>query len=285
MGRIAIIGAEVFTPRVRLASGLVLVEDGRIRAVGRSHEIPLPPDTRLLDAGGLQVLPALVDLAWRGEMPPPLETGIGRFAPAVTVREETDLDRVAAAAMSLRASAAAGRSPGLHLILLDEFPSWDAIQAAADDAIALVTLPAAHPHTPVLARRLWRAGPRLILAGPTPTDPFLADGITCGLAATTDPAAPLSARSWLVTPTPAAAAPARALLLSRREEPLTAALLAAPEPDPVVLLAATSHPAAFLGLPAGRLAPGTDADLLCRSRQGEVVWRMVKGALEAAGGS
>lgn len=283
MGRIAVIGAELFTPQVRLASGLVLIEDGRIRAVGRSHEIPLPPDTRLLDATGLQVLPALVDLAWRGELPPPLETGIGRFAPVVAVREEADLSRVAAAIAALHGSSASTWSPGFHLILQDDFPAWEAIRAAAGDAIALVTLPTAHPRTPALARRLWREGRRLILAGPAPTDPFLGDLITCGLAATTDPAAPLSARSWLVMPAPTAAVPARGLLLSRREEPLTAARLAAPEPDPAILTAATSYPAAFLGLPTGRLAPGADADLLCRSRQGEVVWRMVKGELEVIG--
>jgi|GEM_PF-5797985 len=273
----AVINAEVFTPTARLAQGLILMAGERILAVGRSHEIPLPPGTRLLDAEGAQIVPALLDLAWHEATPPPPATGIARFARTVLIQSEADLAVLAQTAAALSAPPTTAQPLGLHLLLRDAFPAWEAIRAAAGEAIALVTLPAGHPHTPALARRLWQERRRFILAGPAPTDPFLRELILCGLAATTDPEAPCSARSWLVTPAPGPAGTAQPLLMSHRGQTLTAAVLGAPTPDPTLLLATTRHPAGFLRLPSGQLAPGARADLLCRNRAGEVLWLLVGG--------
>ncbi len=277
----AVIHAEVFTPATRLAQGLVLIAADRIQAVGHSHEVPLPPDIRLLDAEGAQIVPALIDLAWPEETPPPPGTGIARFARAISIQSEADLAVVAAAAASLAVPTTAAQPLGLHLILRDAFPAWEAIRTAAGEAIALVTLPTEHPQTPTLAQRLWQERRRFLLAGPAPTDPFLRELIYCGLAATTDPEVPCSARSWLVTPSPGPSATARPLLMSHRGQTLTAAVLGAPTPDPTRLLATTQHPATFLRLASGQLLPGAKADLLCRNRAGEVLWLMVDGRLLA----
>jgi len=58
----AIFNCDLFTPDQCVAQGLVLIERNQIRAVGHSHEIPLPADTRLLDAQGGRVTPGLIDL-------------------------------------------------------------------------------------------------------------------------------------------------------------------------------------------------------------------------------
>ncbi len=58
----AIFNCDLFTPDENIPQGLVLVEGRQIRAVGRSHEIPLPVNTRLIDAQGCRVTPGLIDL-------------------------------------------------------------------------------------------------------------------------------------------------------------------------------------------------------------------------------
>jgi len=58
----AIVNCDLYTPDEQIPQGLVLVEGSRIRAVGLSHEIPLPVQARLLDAQGGRVTPGLIDL-------------------------------------------------------------------------------------------------------------------------------------------------------------------------------------------------------------------------------
>ena len=60
---VAVINCDVHLPDKVLHQGLVLVEGGVIRAVGSSHEIPLPTNVRLIDARGGFVTPGLIDMA------------------------------------------------------------------------------------------------------------------------------------------------------------------------------------------------------------------------------
>lgn len=62
--RLAIRGARVFDPRLlTTAEGrTVLIEDGRIRAVGPDAEVSVPADARVVDAAGMTLLPGLWDM-------------------------------------------------------------------------------------------------------------------------------------------------------------------------------------------------------------------------------
>jgi N-acetylglucosamine-6-phosphate deacetylase len=63
---LAIVNGTVFTPADRLDPGVVLVEAGRVVAVGIDAEVTVPPGARVIDANGLIVTPGLVDLQVNG---------------------------------------------------------------------------------------------------------------------------------------------------------------------------------------------------------------------------
>lgn len=56
---LAICGGTVLTPDERLEGGVVLIENGRIAAVGQ--DLPVPADAEIIDAGGGFVVPGLIE--------------------------------------------------------------------------------------------------------------------------------------------------------------------------------------------------------------------------------
>lgn len=287
MSSLAIVNCEIYTPDEHIPHGLIWVEGDRIRAVGAGPDVPLPSDVQVIDAQGGRITPGLIDLCWRGEgKADPLVHGIANYAHTDAVRSEEDLALVSQAAAALTHTPTSARPLGLHLRLAGDAPAWEDLWTAADAAIALVTLPAAHPRTPSLARQLLAAGVKIVLDEPS-HDPFLRDLLICGLAALSpDPALAASpprslARYLLVSAAeaPHYAAAGDLLLASGPNRPLSDPALAFPH----LLAAATRQPAAFLGLPYGRLAPGAPADLACWARPGELAWAMVGGRMVSPG--
>lgn len=55
----AIVGGTVLTPVERIEEGTVLIEDGKIKAVGR--DLPIPKGAEVMDAAGKYVIPGLID--------------------------------------------------------------------------------------------------------------------------------------------------------------------------------------------------------------------------------
>lgn len=289
MPPLAIINCDVFTPTQRISRGLVWVDtiSATIRAVGRSQDVALPVDTRLIDAHGGWVTPGLIDLDWSGpEDIAPESLGITSYARVVEVRSEDDLTPVAQAAAAQAHPVFGARSMGLHVHLAGDLPAWEDLWSASDAAIVLITIAADHPDAPALGRKLLAAGIRFILTGEPPVDPFLQDLLACGLAA-------LSAAAGFAAPylfTSITKAPVffpllrseHLLLASSPGQPLQARNLydlskAAKVDFAPVLAAASHHPARFLQRAQGRLAAGAPADLLCWTRFGELAWAMVGG--------
>jgi imidazolonepropionase-like amidohydrolase len=102
MSLTAIFNCDLFTPGEQIPQGLVLVEGSHIRLVGRSHEIPLPADTRLLDAQGGRVTPGLIDLGGMDSSNNKVEAqGITSYLLRASARDERDLQRISQAAASL----------------------------------------------------------------------------------------------------------------------------------------------------------------------------------------
>ena len=61
-GVLAVVGGRVLTGTgVEFENGVVLVEGGRIKAVGPAASVPIPPGARVVDASGRVVTPGLVD--------------------------------------------------------------------------------------------------------------------------------------------------------------------------------------------------------------------------------
>lgn len=58
--------AQIATPDELLPDGAVVVENGRLTAVGPSHTLTPPPNARILDASGQIVIPGLIDLQLNG---------------------------------------------------------------------------------------------------------------------------------------------------------------------------------------------------------------------------
>jgi imidazolonepropionase-like amidohydrolase/Tol biopolymer transport system component len=67
-GTLAVVGGRVVTMRGDevIEDGVVLSENGRIRAVGRRGEVAVPPGAHVVDAAGHTVLPGLIDVHWHG---------------------------------------------------------------------------------------------------------------------------------------------------------------------------------------------------------------------------
>lgn len=291
MPPLAIIDCDILTPTHRIAQGLALIEDGLLRAVGRSQDIAIPDDAQLIDARGGWLTPGLIDLAWQGVGGvSPDAYGITSSVQAVPVQSEEDLPVLAQAAAALTQRSFLARSLGLHLILGANAPTWDDLWAAADAAIILVTLSPGQPGAPDLLRRLLAAAIPCIFDWPIefqpPTDPLVIEMLTCGLAAMKAPSAPIATLTiphYVASPAHLSAFEAEGMLLaSAPDQPLQAHMLYTLSKQnkvafAAVLAAASQNPARFLQLAQGRLATGAPADLLCWTRFGELAWVMVAG--------
>lgn len=58
--------AQIATPHELLEDGAVVVENGRLTAVGPSHTLTSPPNARIIDASGQYLIPGLIDLQLNG---------------------------------------------------------------------------------------------------------------------------------------------------------------------------------------------------------------------------
>jgi imidazolonepropionase-like amidohydrolase len=87
----AIVGGTVLTPVERIEGGTVLIEDGKIKAVGK--DLPLPEGAEVMDAAGKYVIPGLIDAH--------CHTGV--FADGVGVTESDGNERTDPVTPHLRA--------------------------------------------------------------------------------------------------------------------------------------------------------------------------------------
>ncbi len=58
--------ATLLTPEVQIDDGVLLIDNGRILAIGDAGSIAVPRDAELIDAGGLIVAPGFIDLQLNG---------------------------------------------------------------------------------------------------------------------------------------------------------------------------------------------------------------------------
>ncbi len=64
--RLAIIGGAVVIPNEVIENGVVLCEDGRIKAVGEATDLQPEPDSRIINAQGKIVMPGFIDTHFHG---------------------------------------------------------------------------------------------------------------------------------------------------------------------------------------------------------------------------
>jgi N-acetylglucosamine-6-phosphate deacetylase len=64
----AIVNGSVYTPEQVLDPGTVLIEEGRITAVGLADTLAVPPEAEVIEAGGMAVAPGLIDVHIHGLM-------------------------------------------------------------------------------------------------------------------------------------------------------------------------------------------------------------------------
>lgn len=298
----AILNCTLYTPDQVIPQGLVLVEDARIAAVGRSADVPLPVHTRLIDAEGGRLTPGLIDLVrFTAKNDAPERSGVTAYLSALPVRGESDLPALAGAAAALTRPASAARPLGLHLIGpwlpgCTSPPDWHDIWTAADAAIAMLTFDPVHA-PPGTLDQLVAAGVRPVLlvgseeiaggsAGAVAIRPRRAIPNTSApyLLATVDDDPDLLVALWQQAAPDQFTLSGSAARPSRAARPLAARslrqLMAATAADfSAVLPALTRRPADLLGLPHGRIQPSAPADLLCWTRHGAIAWTMVNGEI------
>ncbi len=66
MTRKAIVNGTVFTPSVRIKSGVVVISDTVIQAVGPQGEVEIPREAEIFDASGMSVAPGFMDVHMHG---------------------------------------------------------------------------------------------------------------------------------------------------------------------------------------------------------------------------
>ena len=66
MNQIAIRAKRLFTPAEEIASGVILVDEGRIISVGRRDAVELPAGTREYNAQSCTVSPGFIDVHIHG---------------------------------------------------------------------------------------------------------------------------------------------------------------------------------------------------------------------------
>ncbi len=283
---LAIINCDVLAPDALIRQGLILVHEGSIKALGRSHEVPLPAEVRLLDARGGLLAPGLLDLGrpiLADETPE--AGGVTAYLASVHVAAPEDLPALAAAAVTR--SPHGSRFLGLHLVASwppDGPVCWEDVYALAAGRVRLVTVANEDPAT---ARQALAAG--LPVALPADVHHPVLRGLLAGGAAVgwlPGPTALPAVKPALVTPPTLRQmeAPAAVTLMSGDGELLSAPLLrdlarsTGYDLDRVAQWA-TRQPADLLGLPYGRLEAGAPADLICWTRYGELAWTLVAGAV------
>ncbi|MCO6452732.1 MAG: amidohydrolase family protein [Caldilineales bacterium] len=288
---LAIVNCEVFTPGSHIPQGVVLIEGGIIRAVGIGTDIALPPDARLIDGEGGRITPGLIDLVRAASSDDQPETrGVTSYLRALAVVGEAGLNDVREAAAEIRHDSSV-RHLGLHLLgpWLPGFgqpPHWRDMWAAADGAIAMITLSARLAGETML-RELAAAGVRLIAVDDDLSQiPSSLSALRPRRVLTRQQHLPLLMTlqdepdslitNWQLVES------VKHILTGTLTQPLgigsLAELSAITGADfSSALASATQNPADLLGLPQGRIAPGAPADLLCWTRFGDLAWTMVNG--------
>lgn len=167
----AIRGGELYTPTTSLSGGVVLIEEGRIRAVGDGSQIEIPRHAEVIDATGLIVAPGLIDLHTHGllghdVMGPGLagaitaypQFGVTSFlATTLTARPNRTLEALRTMADILRTPPSGARCCGIHLegphlsraragahnrelFHPLDWPELERLQSAASGQIQMITL-------------------------------------------------------------------------------------------------------------------------------------------------
>lgn len=297
MSALAIINCDIYTPGDYIPRGLVLIDGAKIRAVGRSPDIPLPIDTRLLDAEGGRITPGLIDLARPDAMPSPAEeSGVTGYLLSIRVMEEADFAAVARAAAIVAQTGSKARALGLHVVgpwLPGGDPSidWRDLWAVSDGTVRMITLdPDAGTDQHTMAALLAH-GVSLALAGGGVRARWMFEQEQAGRVAlcgdssleqaSADAYKLASIEQLRADSTPTIA---HLILTGSRDQPLAGnsirKLMALTNAEfPTALACVTSHPADLLGLELGRLAPGAAADMICWTRYGDIAWTMVAGQI------
>jgi N-acetylglucosamine-6-phosphate deacetylase len=146
--------ATIVTPDVILEDGSVLIEDGRIQALGPTNELAMPMEAERLNAAGLLLVPGFIDLQCNGgfgldfthdpatiwEVAARLpQFGVTSFLPTIITSPLATMQQ-AQQVMGRRPAAFSGAEPlGLHL----EGPFLNAAKKGAHNPIHLQMPPAA----------------------------------------------------------------------------------------------------------------------------------------------